>query len=89
MKVAILGMGSKDCLDLKVQLQNILAELHSEAIVKISDDIDLFIRYKIKKTPALLVNKTIIPNNELENIEAIRQILERENSINDNNQESE
>lgn len=89
MKVAILGMGSKDCLDLKVQLQNILTELHSEAVVKISDDIDLFIRYKIKKTPALLVNKTIVPNSELKDIEVIRQILERENSNNDNNQDSE
>ncbi|MCB0509598.1 MAG: hypothetical protein H6579_06100 [Chitinophagales bacterium] len=89
MKVAILGMGSKECLDLQIQLQDMLNELHSEASVKISDDIDLFIQYKIKKTPALLVNQTIIPNSELKDLVGIRQILKRENAIHDNNQEQE
>ena len=75
MKVCILGMGSGDCLELAKVLNNLLHEIGDDAQVVLSDDIDVFLRYGIKKTPALLVNDKLYQNEELQDIDFLRKIL--------------
>lgn len=75
MKVCILGMGSGDCQELAKVLNSLLHEMCDDVEVVLSDDIDVFLRYAIKKTPALLVNDVLYQNEELQDIEFLRKIL--------------
>ena len=75
MKVCILGMGSGDCLELAKVLNSLLHEMGDDVEVVLSDDIDVFLRYAIKKTPALLVNDKLYQNEELQDIDFLRKIL--------------
>jgi hypothetical protein len=75
MKVCILGMGSGDCLELTEVLNSLLREIGDDTQVVLSDDIDVFLRYGIKKTPALLVNDKLYQNEELQDIDFLRKIL--------------
>lgn len=73
MKLCILGMGSIDCKDLEKNLHLILKELGIDSEIALSDDIDLFLKYKITKTPALLINDYLIHNENLQENCGIRE----------------
>ena len=68
-------MGSGDCLELAKVLNSLLHEMGDDVEVVLSDDIDVFLRYAIKKTPALLVNDVLYHNEELQDIDFLRKIL--------------
>lgn len=59
-------MGSKDCKELEKTLRQILYELRIHSDIVMSDDIDLFIKHKIIKTPALLIDDELVHNDELQ-----------------------
>lgn len=70
-------MGSKDCIHLEQLLRQVLDELGIESKIDLSDDIDLFIKHKIIKTPALLIDDCLVQNEELQSKAKIRKhILE-------------
>ena len=70
-------MGSKDCKDLEKILRQILSDAGVDSEITMSDDIDLFIKYKITKTPALLIDELLIHNEDLQLKSNIRnQIIE-------------
>jgi hypothetical protein len=58
-------MGSKDCKILEKTVRQILNELGIDSKITMSDDIDLFLKHKIDKTPALLIDDDLIHNQEL------------------------
>lgn len=67
MKLCILGVGSKECRVLEEEILQILQKIGDASEISISDDIDLFLRYQIAKTPALLINDELIHNEDLQN----------------------
>lgn len=75
MKLCILGVGSKECKHLEETLRNLLAELGDDAKIHLSDDIDLFLKHKITKTPALLVDDILVHNEQLRNTAFLKSIL--------------
>ena len=84
MKLCILGVGSFECKHLEEKLRELLAELGSDAEIQISDDIDLFLAYKITKTPALLVNGELVHNEQLNKPLFLKSLLVEAVNLNDN-----
>lgn len=69
-------MGSLECRNLEKTLKVLLDNYGCVYTLDISDDIDLFIKYKINKTPALLINDTLIHHEELSNTNYLKSIIE-------------
>lgn len=84
MKLCILGVGSIECKELEKTLHELLRELGDEAKVVMSDDIDVFLKHKITKTPALLVDDKLVHNEQLHDKEFLREVLTKALEQNDN-----
>lgn len=85
MKVCILGVGSLECKQLEIRLRELLLELGEQTKVRISDDIDLFLKHRITKTPALLVDNQLVHNDQLSDDDFLKNILLEASTHDDNN----
>lgn len=68
-------MGSSECRTLEKNLKDLMHSIGYKYPIVMSDDIDLFIQYGINKTPALLINKVLIHNAQLQDLDYVKQTI--------------
>lgn len=75
MKVLILGMGCNKCSLVEFLLKEIAREAGIDLHIEYNDEIDTFIRYRVEKTPALMLEEKILSFDDDIDKEKIRQFL--------------
>ncbi len=77
MIIKILGSGCKNCAKLEANAKEAVAELGREAeFVKVEDYGDIA-AYSVMKTPALVIDETLVSFGKVNSVEEIKGFLEK------------
>lgn len=78
MKIKILGMGCKKCQVLFNQVSNAVKKMPTDNIevIKVEDIVEIS-KYRVMKTPALVINDEVVVSGRIASIDEITQLIEK------------
>jgi len=75
MKIKVLGTGCAKCKSLEKVTRKAVDELHLDATVSKVEDIQKIMEYSVMRTPALVIDETVVLSGQLPKVAELKELL--------------